>query len=153
MNKLKWFLFQQNNSGGYFVRDENQAEYVFVQAHSAEEAKSRIEDKLDYNYCECCGARWGGIAKTARLSHQYMANRYQTCTNNFTGKNTVFTFTMGAPKRTSFPSNLEWLTHSFVSTSHCPARTRYGRCSPERCLVLCYVWERGAAVDGLRCGA
>lgn len=56
--KLKWFHFSQNNSGGHFEVDENQAEDVFVQAATAKEAIDYIWDKLYHGYCECCGPRW-----------------------------------------------------------------------------------------------
>lgn len=56
--KLKWFWFDQNNSGGHYTNDENQSELVFVQAANAKEAVAYIWDKLDHGYCECCGERW-----------------------------------------------------------------------------------------------
>ena len=56
--KLQWFHFSQNNSGGYFKEDEDQAEDVFVQAATAQEAIDYIWPKLYHGYCECCGERW-----------------------------------------------------------------------------------------------
>lgn len=57
--KLFWFGFQQNNSGGYYVEDEDVCELVYIQAHTAREA---IEKALTFcdnsNSCECCGDRW-----------------------------------------------------------------------------------------------
>lgn len=59
--RLKWFRFDQNNSGGYFIRDEMVCEEVFIQDVSAERAKARADsifagDRSEY--CECCGERW-----------------------------------------------------------------------------------------------
>lgn len=57
--KLKWFEFSQNNSGGYFVTDDKTSEWVFIQAADADEAIRRAEKFLDNSdSCECCGDRW-----------------------------------------------------------------------------------------------
>lgn len=56
--KLKWFEFDQNNSGGYYVEDNVQGATVFVQAASATEATLFIWDQLNHSYCRCCGERW-----------------------------------------------------------------------------------------------
>lgn len=61
--KLKWFMYNQNNSGGWF--DEEVGHYVLVQAHDPDEADSIAEnygiyfDGIEAGYdCECCGDRW-----------------------------------------------------------------------------------------------
>jgi hypothetical protein len=56
--KLKWFRMHQNNSGGSYTVDDFQAEHVFIQAATWEEAHARVWDMLDHCYCECCGTRW-----------------------------------------------------------------------------------------------
>ena len=59
--KLKWFRFNQNNSGGYFIKDELVCEDVFIQDvsadNAAEKARAIFEDGRD-DYCQCCGERW-----------------------------------------------------------------------------------------------
>lgn len=57
---LKWFHYDQNNSGGYFIIDDEVAEDVFIQAPSAAEAEERANALFDgcSEYCECCGPRW-----------------------------------------------------------------------------------------------
>lgn len=58
---LKWWCASQNNSGGYFVQDENVAEEVFIQAPSYAVALDRaneITDPSGEDWCECCGERW-----------------------------------------------------------------------------------------------
>lgn len=56
---LLWFSYRQNNSGGYYVRDENVDEWVFVQALNRKEADARAEMFLDNSdSCPCCGDRW-----------------------------------------------------------------------------------------------
>lgn len=57
---LKWFVFDQNNSGGYYIENDVVGSKLFVQAPSAEEA-SNIAAELTEPYsefCECCGERW-----------------------------------------------------------------------------------------------
>lgn len=57
---LKWFEFDQNNSGGFYIENDVVGSRVFVQAPSAEEA-SNIAAELTEPYsefCECCGERW-----------------------------------------------------------------------------------------------
>lgn len=56
---LKWFCFNQNNSGGHFVVDENVAPVVFIQARNANEAIEIAERFMDNSdSCPCCGDRW-----------------------------------------------------------------------------------------------
>lgn len=57
-----WYEFDQNNSGGYFERDDFVSDLVYVQAmnpQQAEEMMRELIDKADaWNYCDCCGVRW-----------------------------------------------------------------------------------------------
>jgi hypothetical protein len=57
---LKWFHFDQNNSGGYFITNDVVAEDVYIQAENAEQAVARAKAIFaPYSaYCECCGERW-----------------------------------------------------------------------------------------------
>lgn len=60
-NNLKWFCFHQNNSGGYFIVDDNVAHLVFIQGENAEDAIARsasILEESGEDWCECCGERW-----------------------------------------------------------------------------------------------
>ncbi len=57
--ELLWFYFDQNNSGGRFVQDENVGEGVLVQDFSAEKAIERAREFMDNSdSCPCCGDRW-----------------------------------------------------------------------------------------------
>ena len=64
VSKLRWWHFDQNNSGGYFITNEDVAEDVFIQASSAEEATKRAEALFENysEYCACCGERWSTYA-------------------------------------------------------------------------------------------
>lgn len=61
-----WYEYDQNNSGGYFIRDDLVSDLVsdvvFVQAVSlvqANDVMSELVDKSNaWSYCECCGERW-----------------------------------------------------------------------------------------------
>lgn len=57
---LKWYGIDQNNSGGYHIRNDEVGDDVFVQATSAEEAERKLESIVaDHSqYCSCCGERW-----------------------------------------------------------------------------------------------
>jgi len=56
---LKWFHFSQNNSGGFFVENDDVCEEVFIQAESAAAAIVKAETFCDNSdSCPCCGDRW-----------------------------------------------------------------------------------------------
>src|SRR6185312_1612275 len=61
--RLNWYCFSQNNSGGYFVEDDNQGPFVFIQAASADEANRIGFDFFDTSYCPCCGERWYEVSE------------------------------------------------------------------------------------------
>lgn len=62
---LKFYTFNQNNSGGNFDNDESTGQYVIIEAHCADEANDIAEQKglyfdgVDSGIdCDCCGDRW-----------------------------------------------------------------------------------------------
>jgi hypothetical protein len=56
---MKWYTFSQNNSGGYFVDDDNVCEIVSIQARNAESAVRFARHIMDNSdSCPCCGDRW-----------------------------------------------------------------------------------------------
>ena len=100
-HNLKWFLFQQNNSGGYFDVDNKVCHRVFIQATNASEAEDIAEGLGIYfngvdngNDCGCCGDRWssadivelpvkyfGAIELTTVEEYaQYLADTYGSTT-------------------------------------------------------------------------
>lgn len=64
-NTPKFYTFNQNNSGGRSINDENVADYVVIEAFDVDDANTRAQgvgiyfngcdDELD---CKCCGDRW-----------------------------------------------------------------------------------------------
>lgn len=65
MKTGKFYNFDQNNSGGYFINnDENGVcEEVIIEAESAKKAWEKLNEignKVDgfFDFCNCCGERW-----------------------------------------------------------------------------------------------
>lgn len=61
MSNLKWVSFNQNNSGGYYIQNEDVSALVCIQGKSLAQIKRKAESLFSGNdsYCECCGERWG----------------------------------------------------------------------------------------------
>lgn len=57
---LKWFHFSQNNSGGYFIENNEVGSEVYIQAVDAKTAIKKAEHVFEEHseYCDCCGERW-----------------------------------------------------------------------------------------------
>ena len=57
---MSWYTIDQNNSGGYFIQNEDVNQYVSVQADNEDDARDKLEDiTSEYGeYCDCCGERW-----------------------------------------------------------------------------------------------
>lgn len=55
-----FYTYDQNNSGGYFIENDDVREYLIIEADSVKEANSKMYNITeDYsNFCECCGLRW-----------------------------------------------------------------------------------------------
>lgn len=55
-----FYTLVQNNSGGYFIVNDNVSEFVIIEANSVVEAIKRAKNiTRDYmSYCSCCGERW-----------------------------------------------------------------------------------------------
>jgi hypothetical protein len=60
-----FYTFIQNNSGGYFIRNDHLDHYVIIEASSLHEAVDRaratgiyFNGTLDGVDCRCCGDRW-----------------------------------------------------------------------------------------------
>ena len=57
---LKWFNFNQNNSGGYYIENDEVGFDVYIQAVDAKTAIRKAEHVFSGHseYCDCCGGRW-----------------------------------------------------------------------------------------------
>ncbi len=55
-----FFTFGQNNSGGYFIENDDVRQYLIVEANSSDEAIDKMLDITENysEYCPCCGERW-----------------------------------------------------------------------------------------------
>jgi hypothetical protein len=60
---VKFYLYDQNNSGGSFVYDDNFGENVLIEARSSGEANQKMQDMgcWEHGSCSCCGDRWSSI--------------------------------------------------------------------------------------------
>ncbi len=62
---MKFFMFRQNNSGGYFKVDEKVNKFVIIRAENIDHANEIAKKigiyfdgkRLGYD-CPCCGDRW-----------------------------------------------------------------------------------------------
>jgi hypothetical protein len=66
--KIGWFEFSQNNSGGHFIVDDDVAHSVFIEAASKAEATDRalmagvyFDGCASGADCHCCGDRWSKL--------------------------------------------------------------------------------------------
>lgn len=52
--------FAQNNSGGYFIQNDDVDSYVIVEGNNIDEILNKANKIFrDYReYCSCCGERW-----------------------------------------------------------------------------------------------
>lgn len=64
--ELKWYEFDQNNSGGHFITNDKVCHRLWIEAESHEEAVEKAEELGCYwdgvansIDCPCCGDRWG----------------------------------------------------------------------------------------------
>lgn len=57
---LMYYIYRQNNSGGYLIENDDVGSYVVVEATSQSKAQSKMEEIIvRYNdFCTCCGERW-----------------------------------------------------------------------------------------------
>ncbi len=56
----KFYTVVQNNSGGYYIENEDVGVYLIVEANTPEEAEEKVDTITEpyLEYCECCGERW-----------------------------------------------------------------------------------------------
>ena len=60
--ETKYYLYSQNNSGGYYEEDEKCGigQTIAVEAVNDEDARIKINNIVEdfSSYCNCCGERW-----------------------------------------------------------------------------------------------
>lgn len=56
-------IARQNNSGGYFIDNEDVSVFVAVEGHGKKDAYNRFKSIVaPYSFfCPCCGERWKGL--------------------------------------------------------------------------------------------
>ena len=55
-----FIIADQNNSGGYYIQNNEVNAMVVVEGYDEHHCQSRLRDFLEDNshYCECCGESW-----------------------------------------------------------------------------------------------
>lgn len=56
----KFYTLDQNNSGGYYIQNNNVDAFVILEAETLDQFNEIAESILDNyrSYCSCCGQRW-----------------------------------------------------------------------------------------------
>lgn len=85
--KLKYFNYNQNNSGGSFISDDSVDHNVIIQAEDIESANKKAKEiGIYFNGCDdgkdcsCCGDRWyeaSGEGDNKPLVYGEPANKYK----------------------------------------------------------------------------
>jgi hypothetical protein len=75
-----FYTFNQNNSGGRFIRNSDIDHYVVIEAENEDEATEKATDIGIYfngcetgHDCECCGDRWYGCETGTEVPSSYSA--------------------------------------------------------------------------------
>ena len=76
---MAWFLFRQNNSGGYFKVDDVLCHELLIEADSANDANRKFLDWGGYFDgvssgfdCGCCGDRWSESSEAMEFPINYI---------------------------------------------------------------------------------
>lgn len=87
---MTFYVYDQNNSGGYYVQDDNVRSRVIIEAETERQANEKLfdilEQKAEYTfYCPCCGERWGScfeyyenVEVTEVVAEQLKEHRHYT---------------------------------------------------------------------------
>ena len=56
----KFYEFMQNNSGGYYIENDDVGESIIIEENSERFAIAKMESITENysEYCTCCGKRW-----------------------------------------------------------------------------------------------
>lgn len=57
---MKWYSWDQNNSGGYYIESDNFGHIVNIEAECQEDAIKHMKKlgAFELQWCECCGERF-----------------------------------------------------------------------------------------------
>ena len=55
-----FYVYRQNNSGGYLIENDYVKSYIIVETNSKRDAQSKMEEIIvgHNDFCTCCGERW-----------------------------------------------------------------------------------------------
>lgn len=68
MKETYFVTFTQNNSGGYFIENENVGVFVIIEGEDLYSILDKARDIFRgyREYCECCGERWDDNWKSSK---------------------------------------------------------------------------------------
>lgn len=105
---MKWFTFVQNNSGGYFVKNDDVCEVVCIEAESKELAIAKAESIMDNSdSCPCCGDRWTTWLPDSYDVPSYYGDPIETCEEKWNRKNARLHHADGRIETLAFGSKRE----------------------------------------------
>lgn len=78
-------LGDQNNSGGYFIQNDDVDIYVAVEGLDKEDAINKFQDIVSdhSSFCNCCGRRWSGIDFENWGEEIYTINDFVEASDNY----------------------------------------------------------------------
>lgn len=58
-----FYTYCQNNSGGYFITNDDVAEIVIIEGANVQEIQEKADKLFEHysEYCPCCGQRWNKL--------------------------------------------------------------------------------------------
>ena len=108
--KTYFYAFDQNNSGGYYVIDENVTHEIIIEATKKSEAVERLEEILSQKpkyteYCSCCGKRWYPEYPEVYTRYEVSNERYEDFEYERNGYEAIFYPLEGEPR------HIPWLRY------------------------------------------
>ena len=107
---MEFYVYLQNNSGGYFVVDDNVSDVVIIEAESERQAKAKLNlilsQDLSYTtYCSCCGKRWGSVDDVYE-SLEYDTVIFDELKESYSGSSEAILYLNNGTKK-----NIPWLRY------------------------------------------
>ena len=89
MSGTKFYTYRQNNSGAYFIENDDVAQYIIIEALDQPQANCFFWKVVkDYSeYCKCCGERWNDYICNVSNKPQI----YKECAYKLNNDNSIFT--------------------------------------------------------------
>lgn len=138
--KTKFYPFNQNNSGGYFIEDEEVCAYVLIEAHDAEEANRKaggigiyFDGCSNGQDCSCCGDRWSSVSEDEGTDEpEYYGEPIKEVYKQLFKDKCIIHYIGGRKERVIFKTFKD-----------CPGHTWENKYNIGNQCTICGVWESG----------